>query len=105
MERFNYPVTSVVSSTNHVVDWQLVRPAATPPHGTAHRDVREQIGALQAHAVTLLHGVRTSHDTSTARRALSNLEAEITVLRAELAWRRLEALGNDHSHSAHAADG
>lgn len=104
METFYYPARAIVSSMNHVVDWQPARAALATRYVTADRDVRERIKVLQAHAMTLLHGVRTNRDTATAQQALYTLEAEIIGLRAELAWRKAEARGNEHSLLAHTAD-
>jgi len=87
METFNHADRSLVSSISHVVDWQLVRSAPAAQCGTPDNDVRERIRALQAKAMTLSHGVRTTPRITTAHRALNTLEAEIIGLRAELAWR------------------
>jgi hypothetical protein len=57
---------------------------------------------LQARAMTLLHGVRTNRDTTTAQQALHTLRAEITDLRAELPWRKAKAR-NEHSLLVHTA--
>jgi len=102
METFNHTDRTLVPSMNHVVDWPLVRPALVARHKTADGDVHEQIRALQAQAMTLLHEVRANRDAAAAQQMLYTLGAELTNLRAELAWRKAGA--SDTSRRTHAGE-
>jgi len=104
MQTFYYPARAIVSSMNQVVDRQPARLALAARYVAANRDLHERIKVLQTHAMTLLHVVQTNPATAGAQQALYTLEAEITDLRAELAWRKAEARGNEHSPLAHTED-
>jgi len=81
-----------VSTADPVAERQPAAIAEAPRHGTDNRDLREQIKVLESRALTLVHSaVMNSGTTAAAHRSLAAVDAEITSLRAELAWQRTEA--------------
>ena len=86
MDTANRPGRGLNSNDHHVVDWQLVVTV-----DTERRDVAERIRVLEARALSLLRAATTSPGSAAAQRSLTALEAEITRLRSDLAWRRAEA--------------
>jgi len=74
----------------HAVDWQLTTGVAAQ-YGEASRRLREQITALESRAMGLLHAAVAHPGGTAAQRSFASLEAEITRLRADLAWLRADA--------------
>lgn len=91
METSSHPDRALVLSREHVVEWQLVGAADARQYEVEGRDVRERIRVLEAQAMMLLCAAVTNPGAVAARRSLAALEAEITSLRADFAWRRAEA--------------
>jgi len=91
MHSYNSACCAFVPGGDHVVDWQLVRTADTAADSrTEIRDLRERIKALESRAMTLCREVVARPGADAGRRALAALDAEIAVLRADLAWRKAE---------------
>lgn len=103
METVNHPDPALVSTTNHVVDWQLVGTALAARDGTGDRDVRKRVTVLQARG-KLLQAVLANPGTAATQQALAAVNAEIAGLLSQLAWRRDEARGNEHISASHTAE-
>jgi hypothetical protein len=82
------PHYKLVTSGDHLVDWQLARTFDAAPHAADERNTRERIRSLEAHAMTLLRAAVGNATAAAAQRSLAALDAEIAILRADLASRR-----------------
>jgi hypothetical protein len=90
MQSSNSPCCALITGSDHVVDWQLVRTADTAGGRSEVRDLRKRIKALEGRAMTLLREVVADPRANAGRRALAALDTEIAALRADLAWRKVQ---------------
>ena len=67
-----------------MVDWQHIGTGSA----AESRDVRERIRLLETRALALLRTAVTDPRAAEAQRSLAAFEAEIAMVRADLAWRR-----------------